>query len=96
MIVFFMVNKMVFQMHGCSRGNEEKKGIAAGSSIHSKIFCNISAGGVRISKNLQALFMDAKWLIYRSLTHSVIVGGMYSMPLKVPDIFSRQYRVPRT
>ena len=64
-------------MHSRRRGNEKKKGIAAGSSIHSKIFCNISAGGLRISKNLQALFMDAIWLIYRSLTHSVIVGGMY-------------------
>ena len=48
-----------------------------------------------MSKNLQALFMDAIWLIYRSLTYSVIVGEMYSMLLKGPDIFSRQYRVPR-
>ena len=61
----------------------------------SKIFCNISAGGLQMSKNLQALFMDAIWLIYRSLTYSVIVGEMYSMLLKGPDIFSRQYRVPR-
>ena len=37
----------------------------------------ILAPGLRISKNLQALFMDSIWLIYRSLILSVIAEEMY-------------------
>lgn len=49
----------------------------------------------KLGEEMGRCALRSRQLTYKYLIPSVIAGEMYKRPWKVPDIFSRQYRVQR-